>query len=142
NPKTLSHVRKYVSDVMIETDLESMGIDLSLAAAPAPAETKAAQVKAAPAKPAPAPAPKPAPVKAEEVKPEPPVEESVKPAEEVTAPPAEPSRPEKSALATGAADQLTDEEIEALKELVSIFRVIRNFFTGISQLASGKPPGS
>ena len=141
HPKTLSHVRKYVSDVMIETDLESMGIDLSLAAAPAPAETKAAPAKAAPAKPAPAPAPKPAPVKAEEVKPKPPVEESIKPVEEVTPSLAGPSSPEEAGPAAEAADQLTDEEIEALKELVSIFRVIKNFFTGLSKLASGKPPG-
>ena len=66
----------------------------------------------------------------------------MKPAEEVTTPPAEPSRPEKAAPAAEAADHLTDEEIEALKELVSIFRVIKNFLTGLSQLASGKPPGS
>jgi len=141
NPKTLSHVRKYVSDLMIETDLESMGIDLSLAAAPAPAETKA-QAKAAPAKPAPAPAPKPAPVKAEEVKPKRPVEKSLEAAKEVTTRPAEPSRPENGAPAAEVADQLTDEEIEALKELVSIFRVIKNFLTGLSKLASGKPTGS
>lgn len=66
----------------------------------------------------------------------------MKPAEEVATPPAEPSRPEKSASDAGAADHLTDEEVEALKELVSIFRVIKNFFTGLSQLASGKPQRS
>jgi CO dehydrogenase/acetyl-CoA synthase delta subunit len=142
HPETLAHLRKYISDVMVETDLESMGVDLSLAAAPAAAEPKAAAAKPAPAKAAPAPAPKPAPVKAEEVKPVAEAPTPVKPAEEVKAPSAEPAPVEAAAPAGEAPDQLTDEEIEALKELVSIFRVIKNFFTGLSILASGKRPGS
>ena len=144
NPKTLSHVRKYVSDVMIETDLESMGIDLSLAAAPAPAETKA-QAKAAPAKPAPAPAPKPAPVKAEEVKPE-------KPAEIVKPPVKETPIPEikKAAAAATSAPakedeesimaQLTKEDIQGLKELAGVFQAVKNLASGLGTLVSGQVP--
>jgi len=143
HPETLAHVRKYISDVMVETDLASMGVDLSLAAAPAPAEPKAA-AKPAPAKAAPAPAPKPAPVKAEEPKTKV-VVEAPKPAgqaEEAKPPAVGPSPIEKASSSGEPAGQLTDEEIEALKELVSVFRAIRNFWTGLSMLASGRGPGS
>jgi len=137
HPQTMAHVRKYIADLSVETDLESMGVDLSLAAAPAPAEpAKAAPAKAsAPApKPTPTATPKPVPVAAREV-----AEPEVQPEEEVAPTPKPgPASIESSAFQAGGSEQLTDEEIEALKELVSIFRALRNFFTGLSRLGSGQ----
>ena len=31
HPKTLEHIRKYLSDIMVETTLDAMGVDMSLA---------------------------------------------------------------------------------------------------------------
>ncbi len=68
HPRTLQHVRKYVEDMMSQTDLDSMAVDMSLAQPAAPEPAKAAPAKAAPApKPVekkPEPAPKPVAVPA------------------------------------------------------------------------------
>ena len=137
HPQTLAHVRKYIADLSVETDLESMGVDLLLAAAPA--EPAKAAPEKAPAKapapaPKPSPTPKPVPVAAREV-----AEPEVQPEEKLApTPKPEPAPIESSAFQTGGSEQLTDEEIEALKELVSIFRALKNFFTGLSRLGSSQ----
>ena len=88
HPDTLKHIRKYLSDMMIETDLESMDIDFSLIAE---AEAKPAAAPKPAAKPALKPAPKPAaPAKAA---PKPPPKPAVKPAAEVTQEPKEAPEP-------------------------------------------------
>ena len=56
HPKTLEHLRKYISNIMVETDLDSQDVDMSLATE----ESKAPAAKPAAAKPAAKPAPKPA----------------------------------------------------------------------------------
>ncbi|MFH1115669.1 MAG: acetyl-CoA decarbonylase/synthase complex subunit delta [Pseudomonadota bacterium] len=49
HPETLKHIRKYVSDMMILTDLESMDIDLALTAEAPPAPTAKPAEKPKPA---------------------------------------------------------------------------------------------
>jgi CO dehydrogenase/acetyl-CoA synthase delta subunit len=148
HPETLKHVRKYLSSLMQATDLESMEVDMSLAGEAAPA-------KAAPAKPAPkpaaaAPAPKAEPAKpapkAEAPKPEP-VPEPEEKEEAAPAPPAAapatapPAAAARSATAEGDVDlsevEFSDEEVETLREMLGIFRGVRNFvqfFGGLSQV--------
>jgi carbon-monoxide dehydrogenase catalytic subunit len=150
HPKTLQHVRKYIQDLMSQTDLDSMAVDMSLAqpAAPEPA-------KAAPAKPAPAakaePAPKPV-EKKPEAAPKPAAPPAVKPvevvAEKVPAP-TEPVHVEKPAAAAQAPvsleeeelmGQLTKEDVQGLKEMVGVFKAIKNLATGLGTLVSGQAP--
>ncbi len=148
HPETLKHVRKYLSSLMQATDLGSMEVDMSLAGEAAPA-------KAAPAKPAPkpaaaAPAPKAEPAKpapkAEAPKPEP-VPEPEEKEEAAPAPPAAapatapPAAAAASATAEGDVDlsevEFSDEEVETLREMLGIFRGVRNFvqfFGGLSQV--------
>ncbi len=145
HPKTLQHIRKYLSDVMVETDLQSMDVDLSLAgeATPAPAKPAAAPKPAEKKAPeAPKPAPKkeePKPVKAEEPKPAP----APKPApKEEKAPP-----PVKPAAAPALEEeelmgQLTKEDIQGLKEMVGVFRAVKNLAAGLGSLVSGQAPAA
>ena len=53
HPKTLERLRKYLTEMLVETSLEAMGVDMALVAAEAPKPAAAA----AAAKPAAAPAP-------------------------------------------------------------------------------------
>jgi acetyl-CoA decarbonylase/synthase complex subunit delta len=100
HPETLKHIRKYVSDMMIETDLESMDIDLLLTIGtetkPTPAPQPTAAAKAVPStgvppKPpdkvtqAPTPKTKPAP----SAKPAQPAKVPTKPPNQVTQEPGE-----------------------------------------------------
>ncbi|MEJ2717567.1 MAG: acetyl-CoA decarbonylase/synthase complex subunit delta, partial [Deltaproteobacteria bacterium] len=55
HPQKLELVWNYLSDIMVDTDLESMQVDLSLAPPPTPAKAAPAAAKAAPAKAKPAP---------------------------------------------------------------------------------------
>jgi anaerobic carbon-monoxide dehydrogenase catalytic subunit len=143
HPKTLERLRKYLSDMLVETNLEAMGVDMALvaaAAAPAPAAAPAAKpAAAAPApapKPAAAPAPKPEPVKAA--------------AEKVAAAPApkvEPAKPApKPAIAAKPAAEeeeivmgLTKEEVQGLKELAGFFNAAKNVLSGLGSLITGQP---
>ncbi|MFH1113125.1 MAG: anaerobic carbon-monoxide dehydrogenase catalytic subunit [Pseudomonadota bacterium] len=145
HPKTLAHIRKYLSDVMVETDLQAMDVDLSLAAeaAPAPAPAKAAAApKPAEKKAAepPKPAPKkeePKPVKAEEPKPS----EVPKPApKEEKAPPAAKPAAEAAFEEEELMGQLTKDDIQGLKEMVGVFRAVKNLATGLGSLVSGGAP--
>ncbi len=161
HPKTLSHLRKYLSDIMVRTDLDSMGVDLSLVAVPkeqadakpaaSPAVAKEKQVSQA------APSPKPPAVEpqAESVteqkaptdesitedvgsvpSPEP---SSVVPQEtgtmELTSGPSQMPGARKTADAESV--ELSDADIEALRELLAAFRAIRNLLSGLSHLVSG-----
>ena len=149
HPKTLAHIRKYVSDIAVETDLESMAVDMSLAAeaaaepakaAPAakPAEKKVEQVSKPVA--AEAPAAKPAVEKVEE-----PV--VVKPAPKAPVAPPE----IKPAAAVAALEkeeeeelmgQLSKEDVQGLKEMVGVFKAIKNLATGLGSLVSGQVPSA
>jgi CO dehydrogenase/acetyl-CoA synthase delta subunit len=156
HPKTLAHIRKYLSDILIETDLESLDVDLSLAAQAAPAAPKAAPK---PAEKKPAPAAKPDPPKAETApapakeppvaaKAEPPkVEEAPKPAPKVKAPPAV-ERPAAAAAVAREEEEkelmgmLTKEDVQSIKEMAGVFRAVKNLATGLSTLISGQAPAA
>lgn len=163
HPKTLEHVRKYVSSLMTDLDLESMNVDMSLAAeapkaaAPAP--------KAAPAKPAPKAAAKPPAKKPEPPKPVAKKEEPAKPAaKKEEAPPLkvverekpaaaapkapEPKKEEPKPAAAAAAStgegvdisqvEFTQEEIEALRSMIATFKSLKNVFSAFAKVMSGE----
>ncbi len=150
HPKTLEHVRKYISDIMVETDLESMAVDLSLGAeAPkAPAKPAAAAAPApAAAKPAPAAAAKPAPAPKAAAAPK--VEETPKP--EPAPKVAEPPKVEKPAAVAAKPvaveeeelmGQLTKDDVQGLKEMVGVFRAVKNLASGLGALVSGQVPAA
>ncbi len=145
HPKTLEHIRKYISDIMVETDLASMGVDLSLiaAAAPAPAAAKPAPAaKPAEKKPAPAAAPpappKAAPKAAEPPKPAPKVEKAPEPAPKPAAAKLAPATEEEEVLM----GQLTKDDIQGLKEMVGVFRAVKNLASGLGALVSGQAPAA
>jgi carbon-monoxide dehydrogenase catalytic subunit len=143
HPKTLSHLRAYLAEIMVETDLASMGVDMALAAeAPAAFGGAAAApaAKPAPAKPAaapPPPTPKPEPPKAPA--PPPKVEKAPpevrKPAVQVAAA-AHPADEEEE----GIMAQLTKEDVQGLKEMVGFFRSVKNLATGLGAIMSGQVP--
>jgi anaerobic carbon-monoxide dehydrogenase catalytic subunit len=143
HPETLSHIRRYLADLMVETQLADMGVDMSLAAAPA-AEAAKAPAKAAPAPAKPVAAkPAPAPVKAAEPKPAPapPPPLVERPTPEVRQPAAPAKAPavqeEEEIMA-----QLTKEDIQGLKELVGVFRTVKNLASGLGTLVSGQAPAA
>ncbi len=122
HPKTLEHIRKYLSNVMIETTLDAMGVDMSLAGEAPAAETKAAPAaaKPAPAKPAEqkvAAAAKPAPA---------PKVEKAPPMKEMPAAAAKPADEQEEADMA----KLPNELIDDLKEMVSVFKALRSAFGG------------
>ncbi len=143
HPKTLERLRKYLTEMLVETSLEAMGVDMALVAAEAPkpaAAAAAAKPAAAPApaaKPAaPAPAPKPEPVKvaAEKVEPAPaPKVEPAKPAPK----PAMAAKPavEEEEIVMG----LTKDEVQGLKELAGFFNAAKNALSGLGALITGQP---
>lgn len=153
HPKTLEHIRKYVSDLTKETALAAMDVDMALAAAEAPAAPAKAAPKAAPAaKPAEKkaePAAKPEPVKAA-----PPVEKkpveivAEKAPEPIPQAPVAPPVVEKPAAVLSSAleeeeelmGQLTKEDVQGLKEMVGVFKAIKNLATGLGSLVSGQVP--
>jgi hypothetical protein len=131
SPKTLEHVRKYLGSITQKTDMASMGVDLSLSGEPAKEAPKAA----APAKPAEAPKPAPKPVEkpvapttpAVEVKPTPVSVPAVKPA---LVPP-RPVQIPSEASTIDVSDDLTDEDIQDLRDMVAAFRAVRSFVSNI-----------
>lgn len=145
HPKTLEHIRKYLSDVMVDTDLDSMDVDLSLAG------EAAAPAKAAPPKAA---APKPAEKKAKEPPKPPEKKEAPKPAKAEEPKPAAPPEPkpepkapkeEKPAAAAALEEeelmgQLTKEDVQGLKEMVGVFRAVKNLASGLGAMVSGAAP--
>lgn len=147
HPKTLEHIRKYISDIMVETDLDSMAVDLSLAgeapkapakpaaaAAPAAAKPAPAAAKPAAAKPAPA-AAKPAPA----AKPEPaPVVKEAPKVEKPAAAAAKSVAVEEEELM----GQLTKEDVQGLKEMVGVFKAVKNLASGLGALVSGQAPAA
>lgn len=135
HPKTLEHLRKYISDIMVETDLESQDVDMSLATQ----EAKAPAAAPAAAKPAPKPAAKPAPAKAapkpaakkEEPAPEPP-----KPA---AAPkPVAAAKPAAAGEEEGVELELSEDELAALREMISMFKSVQNLVGGLARLLGAK----
>jgi len=146
HPQTLKHIRKYLSEVMITTDLDSMGMDL----APAPQA-------AAPSKPAvigPSPVPKTEPAEKKTVMP--PMRAVVKAASENVAEPLSPSteeiaetRTEKHAPPTMAARELrepelelTEEDVQLLREMAEMVRVAKTLVSGLARLISGGVKGT
>ena len=134
HPKTLEHIRKYLSNVMIETTLDAMGVDMSLAGEAPAAETKAAPAaaKPAPAKPAEqkvAAAAKPAPA---------PKVEKAPPMKEMPAAAAKPADEEEEA----DMGKLTKDEFNGdLKEMVSVFKALRTAFGGEARKQQRRPCG-
>ncbi|MEI8183379.1 MAG: anaerobic carbon-monoxide dehydrogenase catalytic subunit [Desulfomonile sp.] len=149
HPKTLAHIRKYVSDIAVETDLESMAVDMSLAAEAAAVPTKAAPA-AKPAEKKVEPVSKPVAAEAPAVKP------AVEKVEETVvvkpAPKAPVAPPEiKPAAAVAALEkeeeeelmgQLSKEDVQGLKEMVGVFKAIKNLATGLGSLVSGQVPSA
>lgn len=140
HPKALEHLRKYISDIMVESDLDSMNVDMSLAtqeAKPAPAAAAPAAAKPAP-KPAPKPEAKPKPElkavpKKEEPEPEP---EPAKPAAE--AKPAPKPEPEAAEAGEGVELDLSEEELQALREMINMFRAVQNLVGGLARILGAK----
>jgi carbon-monoxide dehydrogenase catalytic subunit len=143
HPETLAHVRSYLSEIMLETDLSEMGVDMSLAE-PAPAKAAPKKAAAPAAKPVPKPAEaaaKPAPPPTPEPKPAPPV------APEITVPQTRQPAPAAQMKAEKADEeeeaimaQLSKEDIQGLKEMVGVFRAVKNLATGLGALVSGQAP--
>ncbi|MGC8907515.1 MAG: anaerobic carbon-monoxide dehydrogenase catalytic subunit [Desulfomonilaceae bacterium] len=162
HPKTLEHVRKYISDIMAQTDLESMAVDMSLAAPAAPEPAKAAPAKPAapkaaappkaepPAKPVEKkvePAPKPEPARAPAAVEEAPAVAAAAPPTPKPAPPAieKPAAAAQAPLSKEEEEfmgQLTKEDIQGLKEMVGVFRAIKNLAAGLGTLVSGQAPAA
>ncbi len=122
HPKTLAHIRKYLSSIMVETTLDAMGVDVSLIEAAAPKAEPAA------AKPAPATAAKPA-EKKPEAKPAP------AKAAEVKAPPVKQPAPVKAAAKPAAEEEealmgLTKDDVQGLKEMVGFFKTLKTALGG------------
>jgi CO dehydrogenase/acetyl-CoA synthase delta subunit len=140
HPRTLAHVRGYIERMLQLSDLESMQVDLSLVELPKPPEpstTAPAAPSAAPAKTQAAP-PKQAIEKPQPLEsPSPPAEAS-RDAQPVAMQAAQSGLPAPSPhLQRHDAVQLTDEDIEALREMLAMFRAVRNVFSTLAKLAQG-----
>ncbi|MGO9737247.1 MAG: acetyl-CoA decarbonylase/synthase complex subunit delta, partial [Desulfomonilaceae bacterium] len=138
SPKTLAHVRNYLSAIVEKTDLASMGVDLSLSAEP---PKEAAKPSAAPAKPAPPkaepkPAPKPVEKSPEVVKPSV-VAEKPSVAAPVAAPVVPKPAPAIEVSAVTVSDDLSDQDVQELREMVAAFRAIRSFISDIGSKLLG-----
>jgi anaerobic carbon-monoxide dehydrogenase catalytic subunit len=131
HPKTLEHIRKYLSNVMVETTLEAMGVDMSLAGEAPAAETKAAPAAKPSAKPAPAKAAAPKVAAAAKPAPAPKVEKAPPP-KEMPAAAAKPKTEEEEDMA-----QLPKELVGDLKDMVSVFKALRAAFGGEPKAAAG-----
>lgn len=148
HPDTVRHLRTYVSQIMGNTDLESMAVDLSIVPAPQPTAAAPATGPAA-AAPAPIEAKPAAPVVEDSQKPaaapESPAQEIITETQtEVAAPRTADealSHPARAAARKPAAETaegvvLTDEDLEALREMLAAFRAVKNLFSGLSRLIS------
>jgi len=129
NPKTLEHIRKYLGSITEKTDLASMEVDMSLAAeAPKPAEPPKPKVETKPALKA-VQSPKPTEITVEAVEP------AAKPPVPVAAPKVVVSPPvakqETAEYEVDVPGELSDEDIEALRQMVVAFRAIRAFMSDL-----------
>ncbi|MCX5872436.1 MAG: hypothetical protein NTY51_04260, partial [Deltaproteobacteria bacterium] len=132
---TLEHVRKYLGEITQPTDLASMEVDLSLSGEAPKEPAKAAA--AAPAKPA----SKPVEKVAVPAKPAVAVEKPAEPVPVLKAVP-KPVAPveQKVAVESSGIDvsgELSDEDIEALREMVTAFRAIKSFVSDIGSRLIG-----
>jgi CO dehydrogenase/acetyl-CoA synthase delta subunit len=148
HPNTLRHIRKYLSDIMTETGLDAMGVDLSLAPQlEAPPKPEAAVSSVTPkSEPLPQPedkepAAKPAPTVPGDVA------EVVEQAAETLPAPTEEnteirttSHPRPKQTTAGSRDievELTDEDIEVLRDMAEMVRAAKILFSGLAKLISG-----
>jgi CO dehydrogenase/acetyl-CoA synthase delta subunit len=143
HPDTVQHLRSYLTQIMGQTDLDSMAVDLSIVPAPQPS---AATPEAPVAEPAAAPVVAEAKLPDKEAAA---VQESTlvqEPKAEIATTEPAPVRPETQAKpvaaqprtsAGGEPVHLTDEDIESLREMLGAFRAIRNLFSVVSTLISG-----
>ncbi|MGC8658925.1 MAG: hypothetical protein ACP5U1_07600, partial [Desulfomonilaceae bacterium] len=145
SPKTLEHIRKYLSAMTQKTDLASMGVDLTLSAEPPKQAAKPAAPKpAAPPKAEPTPPPKtvekPKPTPTTTTAPtaaaEPPTSQPVVTQVPKAAPVVSDEKPSEPA-AVEMPGELTDEDIQALREMVAAFRAIRAFISDIGSRLLG-----
>ncbi len=157
HPDTLRHVRGYLTNILPDADLESMDVDLSLAAK---AEAPPLKTKAL----APAPVPKAVPEEAPASAPTEPESPAATAESSAISETAEASAPEAAShlgaespqreepveassaesvaqepptptTRAGEAIDLTDEDIEALREMIATFRSVRSFIAGLAELA-------
>jgi carbon-monoxide dehydrogenase catalytic subunit len=138
HPKTLEHIRKYISSIMVETTLDAMGVDLKLIDAAAPkAEPAAAKPAPAAAKPAPA-APKPA------AAPAPP--KAAEPKEEKAPPVTKPAAPKAAAKPAAEEEEaimgLTKDDVQGLKEMVGFFKALKTAMGGEAPVAKAEGPAA
>lgn len=152
HPDAMRHIRKYLADITVATDLGSMGVDLSLVVAPPTTPSKAAalpdasreirrsEAAAATNK---AEAPQPQPVVQKEPKP---VVSEISDLESAPTNQETASRNETGQvrasqtkpLARAAAEpvELSQADVKALRELLGPFRAVKNLVTGIAHLIS------
>lgn len=148
HPRTLAHVRRYLQELMNKTDLESLHVDLSLApsaeepppevtAKISPKKPDAAQPPIPEQKLTPEPLEQPEPeIVAVQVKaPEPQVTDATQRAEFQKSPAVGVPKPQGAT----AEVELTNQDIEALRELLRIFNTVKNTISAISRLMSGSP---
>jgi CO dehydrogenase/acetyl-CoA synthase delta subunit len=158
HPKTMQHIRNYLSNMMIETHLDAMGVDLSLVDRPeaVPTESPVLAVVPAPRK-APGGEPETAVSQSELAQPEPvgaqmsetlhpPASEpEMFPAPELGAPKSEKEdesetmRPVSDASSSPAdleGLELSDEDIAALREMVAAFRAFKTVILGLARILS------
>jgi CO dehydrogenase/acetyl-CoA synthase delta subunit len=149
HPDTLHHIRRYLSDIMTETGLDAMEVDLTLA--PQAEESPAPAVSAS--------APKPAPEDAKSAAPpSTAVVEDAVPASEGAALPVEqveqglavdteetaeiraiPQRkpPSMSAKQQELDVALTEEDLEVLRDMAEMVRAAKTLLSGLARLISG-----
>lgn len=161
HPKSLWHIRRYISDMMVTTDLDSMSVDLSLATVTPTLSVTTASPKSEIAQKKEAldsgPTPEPPreslelspPQPTQLAEPEPPPigksggEQLIALQKEQTTTVSDQSSPVGTAKpmrekADAVSVELTDADIETLKLLLRVFRGIKDIVAALSELAGGK----
>lgn len=145
HPRTLEHVRRYIAEIMVTTDLASLEVDLSLV--PQPPAPSGVSLAPAPSVPVTVPeARKETPPAheaeaAEVVRPA--VEEALREQETIAGRNARTERevvakvPESSLRAFDDDLELSEEDLQALKEMAGMVRAVKALFSGIARLMSG-----
>jgi CO dehydrogenase/acetyl-CoA synthase delta subunit len=155
HPKTMQHIRNYLSNIMVKTDLDSMGVDLSLVITPetpsvesqtakiAPAQQKTSASQVSPSK-------EPEPARDEtaedrlsaqdqpvESEPEsmPPLSDVVK-RDEAGVIEKERVHQKVKSVSHSEDAELSEEDIEALKEMSAAFRAFKTLVLGLARLLS------